>query len=418
MDSARTGESGIIPSGICSHRLQFGLLVLVNAFVGGMVGLERTILPLIAEADFGIASRTAAVAFIATFGVSKAVMNLLAGRIADRLGRRRVLLVGWLIGMPVPVMLILADSWTVVLLANVLLGVNQALTWTMTVVMKVDIAKPTERGLALGLNEFAGYAGVALAAVLTGTIAAQYGLRPEPFYLGLGLVVAGVGVSLLLKDTQHHDTNGGERSSGQRAFGSVFRDVSWRNPVLASSNLAGLVTNMKDGMLWGLLPVYLLAAGMTISEIGILVASYPASWAITQLIFGPLSDRIGRKSLIVLGLIVQACGLFALTLVGSFENFLALAVAVGIGTAMVYPTLQAHVSDVTSPEVRASALGVYRFWRDSGYAIGALGAGFIADLFGMSASIVAVATLVLISSFVVSRVATPLAFPRTGETHN
>lgn len=308
MDSETTGEASIIPPGIRSHRLQFGLLVLVNAFVGGMVGLERTILPLIAEADFGIASKTAAVAFIATFGVSKAVINLFAGRIADRVGRRKVLLVGWLIGMPVPIMLILADSWTVVLLANVLLGVNQALTWTMTVVMKVDIAQPTERGLALGLNEFAGYAGVALVAALTGSIAAEYGLRPEPFFVGFGLAAAGLGISLVLKDTQRADTNGVQRSEVRRAFGSVFHEVSWKNPVLAISSLAGLVTNMKDGMLWGLLPVYLLAAGMTISEIGILVASYPASWAITQLIFGPLSDRVGRKPLIVLGLIVQGCG--------------------------------------------------------------------------------------------------------------
>jgi len=409
MDSGRNAESSSIPSGIHSHRLQFGLLVLVNAFVGGMVGLERTILPLIAEADFGIASRTAAVAFIATFGVSKAVMNLFAGRIADRLGRRRVLLVGWLIGIPVPIMLILANSWMVVLLANVLLGVNQALAWTMTVVMKVDIARPKERGLALGLNEFAGYAGVALVAALTGTLAAQYGLRPEPFYLGLGLVVAGLGISLVLKDIERLELTGGERSEDRRAFGSVFRDVSWKNPVLASSSLAGLVTNMKDGMLWGLLPVYLQAAGMTLSEIGILVASYPASWAITQLVFGPLSDRVGRKPLIVLGLVVQACGLFALTLVGSFENFLVFAVAVGIGTAMVYPTLQAHVSDVASHAWRASALGVYRFWRDSGYAIGALGAGFIADFFGMSASITAVATLVLVSALVMSRVASTVS---------
>lgn len=404
MDSETTGEASIIPPGIRSHRLQFGLLVLVNAFVGGMVGLERTILPLIAEADFGIASKTAAVAFIATFGVSKAVINLFAGRIADRVGRRKVLLVGWLIGMPVPIMLILADSWTVVLLANVLLGVNQALTWTMTVVMKVDIAQPTERGLALGLNEFAGYAGVALVAALTGSIAAEYGLRPEPFFVGFGLAAAGLGISLVLKDTQRADTNGVQRSEVRRAFGSVFHEVSWKNPVLAISSLAGLVTNMKDGMLWGLLPVYLLAAGMTISEIGILVASYPASWAITQLIFGPLSDRVGRKPLIVLGLIVQGCGLFALTLAGSFEDFLVLAVAVGIGTAMVYPTLQAQVSDVTSPDWRASALGVYRFWRDSGYAIGALSAGFIADMFGMSTSIVAVAFLVLVSALVMSRV--------------
>ena len=390
--------------GIRSYGLQFGLLVFVNIFVGGMVGLERTILPLIAEADFGIASKTAAISFIATFGISKAVMNLFAGRIADSFGRRRVLLFGWLVGLPVPIILIFAESWTVVVLANVLLGVNQALAWTMTVVMKMDIAKPAERGLALGLNEFAGYAGVALVAALTGSVAAEHGLRPEPFYIGIGLAAVGFGISLALKDSRRHDLREGDNSAHERTLSNVFRDVSWRKPILASSSLAGLVTNMKDGMLWGLLPAYLLAAGLTISEIGLVVAGYPAAWAITQLVFGPLSDRIGRKPLIVLGLFVQASGLLMLTVVGSFASFLVLAVGVGIGTAMVYPTLQAQVSDVTDGEWRASALGVYRFWRDSGYAVGALCAGIIADYFGMSASIVTVAVLVSISSLVMSRV--------------
>ncbi|MBM2839846.1 MAG: multidrug resistance protein [Bacteroidetes bacterium] len=344
-----------------------------------MVGLERTILPLIAEADFGVASKAAAVAFIATFGITKAIMNLFAGSISDRWGRRSILLLGWFIGVPVPLIVMTAQSWTMVLFANVLLGMNQALCWSMTVVMKVDLAEQRQRGLALGLNEFAGYGGVAVMAAVSAYIASSSVLRPDPFVVGVAVVVVGLILSVFVRDTRKQ--SGVEHST--RRLGPVFRHVTWANRSLASSSLAGLMTNLKDGMLWGLLPLYLASVSASVVEIGQVVALYPATWAISQLVFGPLSDRIGRKALIVWGLGVQALGIAGFVFSPSLSGHLASSVVTGIGTAMVYPTLQAFVSDVASIEWRASALGVYRFWRDSGYAIGALGIGVVADAFGI-----------------------------------
>lgn len=376
------------------HRGRIVHLVVVNAFVGGMVGLERTVLPLLAEAEFGLASHAAAVAFIATFGATKAAVNLGAGALSERWGRRPLLLLGWALGLPVPALLIAAPSWSWVLAANVLLGMNQALTWSMTVVMKVDLVPRGRFGLVLGWNELAGYAGMAAAAAATGYIASTTGLRPEPFYLGIGLAVAGLLLSLFAEETRGAGSRGPGAAAGGTEGAPRFRRVlalgSGRDARLGAASLGGLVTNLKDGALWGLLPVALAARGLGVERIGAVVAAYPLVWAVSQLGFGALSDRIGRRGLIIAGLVLQGVGtaLFALPL--AYASGLAAAAVVGVGTGMVYPTLLAYVSDRSEPAWRASALGVYRMWRDLGYLVGALAAGALADVVGVPAALAAV----------------------------
>ena len=381
------------------------LLVLTSAFVGGMVGMERSVLPLLAEAEFGVASKAAAIAFIATFGVTKASVNLFAGRLSERWGRRPILLLGWLVGLPVPLLLMHAPTWSWILVANVLLGVNQALTWSMTVVMKVDLTHPRNHGLVIGWNEFAGYAGMAGAAALTGYIASAHGLRPEPFYLGLALAAGGLGFSWCTRETLPHPSAGSSDRNSEAATPDSLRRVAYLgtlgHPTLSAASLAGLVTNLKDGALWGLLSILLSSQGLPIGRVGTVAALYPAVWAVSQLAFGPLSDRVGRKRLIVSGLFLQALGVGGFVASGSYPEYLAAAVVTGIGTGMVYPTLLVLVSAVAGPAWRASALGVYRFWRDLGYAAGALGAGVIADAAGLPAAITAVAVLVAAVAIVV-----------------
>lgn len=383
--------------GIGENKLQFTLLVLLNAFVGGMVGLERTVLPLLAEQDFGLASKTGIVAFIATFGVAKALVNFVAGDLGDRWTRRRVLILGWALALPVPLILLWAPNWWWVLGANALLGANQGLAWSMTVVMKIDLAKPDQRGLATGLNEFAGYGGLALVALLTGVVASRYGLRPEPFYLGLALAVLGLALSFAIRDTGGHARSArdleGEDPAGTPSLGQVAARTSWTDPTLSASSLGGLATNLKDGMLWGLLPLVLATAGLGLGRTGVVVATYPAVWGASQLLFGPLSDRWGRKALIVPGLAAQALGVAGFAWATSYPGFLAAAVVTGLGTGMVYPTFLALVSDASGAAWRSSALGVYRFWRDLGYAVGALGSALVADLAGLGTAIVAVAVV-------------------------
>lgn len=379
--------------------------MVVNAFVGAMVGVERTVVPLVAGADFGVTSAAAAMAFIATFGVTKALVNAFAGTLSERTGRRPVLLAGWLVGLPVPLLLLWAPSWGWILAANVLLGANQALTWSMTVVMKVDLAEPGRFGRVIGWNEFAGYAGLAVTAAVTGIIASELGLRPAPFYLGAALAVTGLTLSLLARETrpatarsvvdESQRTEAGE--DGNRdvpGIATVLARGSWTNSGLAVASGAGLATNFKDGVLWGLLPPILVGQGMSLDRVGIVVGLYPLVWAMSQLYFGPLSDRLGRQLLIVGGLVVQATGVGMMALGGSFVWFLAAAVITGLGTGMVYPTLLAFVADVAEPSWRASALGVYRFWRDLGYAAGAVGGGLVADVLGMEASLAVTTVLV------------------------
>ncbi|HET7550644.1 MAG TPA: MFS transporter [Gemmatimonadaceae bacterium] len=401
--------------GLRENWRQFALLVLVNAFVGAMVGLERTVLPLLGEREFGLVSRTAALSFIATFGVVKALANLAAGRLGDRYGRKHVLVAGWLFALPVPLLVIFAPTWRWIVFANVLLGINQGLTWSTAVIMKIDLVGRKQRGLAMGLNEFSGYIAVALSALATGLIASRYGLRPEPFYLGIAFAAAGLALSaLLVRDTAGHAhaeaaAHVREWSSGEGAGAAEeqpgMRELlargTWRDPALASASQAGLVNNLNDGLAWGLFPLFFAAAGLSLRQIGVLAFIYPATWGVVQLSTGALSDRWGRKWLIAGGMLSQAVALGAMVVRQGFVPWMAAGVALGVGTAMVYPTLLAAVGDVAHPSWRGSAVGVYRLWRDLGYAVGALVAGAVADLFGMGAAIGAVAALTAASGLLV-----------------
>ncbi len=394
--------------GIRENLGQFSLLVVVNAFVGAMVGMERTILPPIAEQEFHLAAKTAVLSFIVVFGVTKALTNYLAGRLSDRFGRKHVLVAGWLVAAPVPFLLMWAPTWTWVLIANALLGVSQGLTWSTTVIMKIDLAGPHKRGLAMGLNEFAGYFAVALSALATGYIAAQYGLRPEPFYLGVAFVAIGLVLSAVaVRETTHHVTAEAKLHDAAAAKSApTQREIFWRTSLhdkeLSSISQAGLVNNLNDGMAWGLFPLFFAAASMDLAQIGTLAAIYPATWGIGQLFTGAWSDRVGRKWLIASGMWVQAVGIALVILAHGFAGFAAGAAMLGIGTAMVYPTLPAAIGDVVHPTWRASAVGVYRLWRDLGYAIGALLAGITADLFGLPAAMWLIAALTFGSGAIVA----------------
>jgi MFS family permease len=378
--------------------------VAVNALVGGTIGQERTVLPLLATDVFGLTGLTSALTFVVAFGLAKAATNLAAGALADRFGRKPVLVAGWLVGLPVPLLIIFAPSWSWIVAANLLLGVNQGLTWSTTVIMKIDLVGRVRRGLATGINEAAGYGAVALTALLTGSIAATYGLRPGPFLLGLAYVVLGLGASILLvRETRGHVEH--EQRTVDRPPTPPWRDVFWRttlrDPSLSAASQAGLVNNLNDGMAWGLLPLFFAAAGLSVGEIGVLAATYPAVWAVGQIATGGLSDKVGRKPLIVAGMLLQAVTIAVIAVGSSFAVWLCAAALLGLGTAMVYPTLLATIADVADPAWRGSAIGVYRLWRDLGFAIGALLAGVTADLLGMPAAIAAVAALTAASGMIV-----------------
>jgi MFS family permease len=389
---------------------QFSLLVVVNAFVGAMVGMERTILPAIAEQDFELAAKTAVLSFIVVFGVTKALTNYLAGRLSDRFGRKHVLVGGWLVAVPVPFLLMWAPSWTWILVANALLGVSQGLTWSTTVIMKIDLAGPRRRGLAMGLNEFAGYFAVAGSALVTGLVAEHYGLRPEPFYLGVAYVALGLLLSIVVvRETQHHVTAEAKLFHAASPEGTELptqREVFWRTSLLdknlSSISQAGLVNNLNDGMAWGLFPLFFAAAKLDLAQIGTLAAIYPATWGLAQLLTGAWSDRVGRKWLIASGMWIQAIGIGVVIVSTQFAGFALGAVLLGIGTAMVYPTLLAAIGDVAHPSWRASSVGVYRLWRDLGYAIGALLAGLIADALGLAEAMGFVAAITFASGVVVA----------------
>ena len=387
---------------------QFSLLMLVNAFVGAMVGMERTILPAMAEQEFHLAARTAVLSFIIVFGLTKAFTNYLAGRLSDRFGRKQVLVAGWLVAAPVPFLLMWAPGWNWILAANALLGVSQGLTWSTTVIMKIDLAGPDRRGLAMGLNEFAGYFAVAASALATGFIAARYGLRPEPFYLGVGFVAIGLALSVFaVRETSHHAAAESAMLGVTKAVDLPTQsEIFWRTSLhdrnLSSISQAGMVNNLNDGMAWGLFPIFFAAAQMDIALIGTLAALYPATWGIAQLFTGAWSDRVGRKWLIACGMWLQALAIAVIVLAKEFTGIAAGAILLGAGTAMVYPTLLAAIGDVAHPSWRASAVGVYRLWRDLGYAIGALLAGITADLFGLSAAMWLVAAMTFASGLIVA----------------
>ena len=406
--------------GLRANLAQFSLLLLVNAFVGAMVGMERSILSPLAERDFHLAARTAILSFIVVFGITKALTNYLAGRLSDRFGRKSVLVAGWLAAVPVPFLLMWAPSWAWILFANALLGVSQGLTWSTTVIMKVDLAGPKSRGLAMGLNEFSGYLAVAGAALLTGSLAARYGLRPEPFYPGVLFVAAGLLLSVfLVRETVGHAAHESKLQGGG-VEAPTPKEVFWRTTLfdrnLSSVSQAGLVNNLNDGMAWGLFPLFFAAAHMSFGQIGRLAALYPGTWAVGQLFTGALSDRVGRKWLIVAGMWVQAASVAIVVLSSEFSGFAVGAVLLGVGTAMVYPTLLAAIGDVAQASWRGSAIGVYRLWRDLGYAAGALLAGVTADAFGLPAAMWLVAALTFASGLITAVRMSETVAPRADGT--
>jgi MFS family permease len=406
MTVAATRRHGI-RLGLRENLAQFSLLVAVNALVGGMIGQERTVLPLLAERTFGLTAFTATTSFVVAFGATKALTNLATGALADRIGRKPILVAGWLIGIPVPLLLIWAPSWGWVIVANVLLGMNQGMTWSTTVIMKIDLVGPSRRGLALGLNEAAGYGALSLTALITGEIAARHGLRPEPFYLGIAFVALGVGLStVFVRETLGHahleaatTTSVGDRDDGLRV---VFARATWQDPSLSAISQAGLVNNAVDGLAWGILPLLFAAEGLSVGRIGVLAALYPGVWCVGQLFTGAWSDRAGRKPLIVAGMVLQGAALALMASADAFELWAVGAVLIGVGTALVYPTLIAAVGDVAHPHWRATAVGVYRLWRDTGYVVGALLGGIVADLFDLRAAVWVVAILSVVSGLVVA----------------
>jgi len=409
MTTLDTTGAPVVRLGLRQNLAQFSLLVGVNALVGGMIGQERTVLPLLAEREFGLTAYTAALTFIAAFGAVKAATNFFAGTLSDRYGRKPVLVAGWLIGVPVPLLLIWAPSWGWVIVANVLLGVNQGLTWSTTVIMKIDLVGPARRGFAMGINEAAGYGAVAITALATGYIAQHAGLRPEPFYLGLVFAGLGLGLStLFVRETRghaHHEAfhHIARHDTDHDALTTrdVFMRTSFREKALSSCSQAGLVNNLNDGLAWGLFPIAFANAGLSVARIGILAALYPAVWGLGQLITGGLSDRIGRKPLIAGGMLTQAAAIAWIAAATGFWAWALGAIVLGTGTAMVYPTLLAAIGDVAHPSWRARSVGVYRLWRDGGFAVGALLAGLLADAVSIDAAIWTVAALTAASGVVV-----------------
>lgn len=390
-----------IKLGLKENLNQFILLVIVNAFVGGMVGLERSILPEIAEEEFHIAAKTAILSFIVVFGIVKALTNYFTGSLANKFGRKKLLVTGWIIGIPVPLILMFADHWNWIIVANILLGINQGLTWSSTVVMKIDLVGEKNRGLAMGLNEFAGYLAVALVAFFTGWVAGEYGLRPYPFYIGIVLSILGLLTSwLFIHDTRHHVA---KEATGNKIpmLKNIFWDTTIRDRNLGSVTQAGLINNLNDGMVWGLFPILLMQKNFDIGEIGLITAIYPAVWGLGQLITGKMSDHYSKKKMLFWGMFMQGIALLVFIFATSTTHFVVLSSILGWGTAMVYPTFLATVAENTHPHDRAKSIGVFRLWRDLGYAIGAILTGIIADAFGIDASIVVIGVLTVFSAGVI-----------------
>ena len=419
----RDAVGSAVVLGLRSNLPQFLLLVAVNALVGGSLGQERTVLPLLAGDVFHLDSYSAALTYILAFGLAKAATNYAAGTLSDRFGRKPVLVTGWLIALPVPLLLIFGSSWAWIVAANVVLGVSQGLTWSTTVVMKMDLVGPHRRGLAMGFNEAAGYLGVAGTALFTGYLAATYGLRPAPFLLGAAFIAVGLGLSVLtVRETHHHakaeaasrsgsvaETQPGAATgpaaaaaSGGLSSREVFTLTSFRDRSLSAVSQAGMVNNLNDGLAWGLFPVLFTSAGLPLEQVGILAAAYPAVWGAVQLVTGAASDRLGRKWLIAGGMGVQAAGLVMVAVGHGFGVWLGAAVLMGVGTAMVYPTLLAAIGDVAHPAWRARSVGVYRLWRDGGFAVGALLSGVLADAYGIPPAVMVVAALTAASGVVVA----------------
>jgi MFS family permease len=387
--------------GLRENWKQFTLLVIINAFVGGMIGLERSILPQIAEVEFQVAAKTAILSFIIVFGIVKAVTNYFTGALANKIGRKNLLTIGWLFGIPVPFILMFANSWDWIVAANVLLGINQGLTWSSTVVMKIDLVGEKQRGFAMGLNEFAGYMALAAVAFLTGWVASEYGLRPYPFYIGIALSLLGFfASSMFVKDTKYHIAAETTTSKVPK-LSNIFWETTWKNKNLGSVTQAGLINNLNDGMAWGLLPILLASKGFSIAQIGIVTAIYPAVWSLGQLITGKMADYFCKKDLLFLGMLLQGIALVALLFANTMTHFVVISCILGWGTAMVYPTFLATVAENTHPSDRANSFGVFRFWRDLGYAVGAILTGVIADTLGINVSVLVIGLLTIFSALVI-----------------
>lgn len=390
-----------IQLGLKENWKQFTLLVIINAFVGGMVGMERSILPRIAEVEFAVAAKTAILSFIIVFGIVKALTNYFTGALANRFGRKNLLTAGWIIGIPIPFILMYAPSWNWIIAANVLLGINQGLTWSSTVMMKIDLVGEKQRGFAMGLNEFAGYISVALVAFLTGYIAGEYGLRPYPFYTGVVLVILGLlSTIFLVKDTRHH-VQKETLQSNVPLLKSIFWETTLKNRNLGSVTQAGLVNNLNDGMVWGIFPILLGIKGFSIAEIGIITAVYPAVWGLGQIFTGKMADIFPKRAMLFIGMLLQAIALVLFVWATSFLHFLLLSILLGWGTAMVYPTFLATIAEYTNPKDRPKSIGIFRLWRDLGYAIGAILTGVIADIFNINTSIIFIAALTFLSAMVI-----------------
>ncbi len=391
-----------IKLGLKENWKQFTLLVIINAFVGGMVGLERAILPQIAEGEFHMAAKTAILSFIIVFGIVKAITNYFTGSLANKVGRKNLLVIGWLFALPVPFILMYANHWNWIIAANVLLGINQGLTWSSTVVMKIDLVGEKQRGFAMGLNEFAGYLSVAIVAFLTGWIAGEYGLRPYPFMIGIVLSILGLlGSWFLIKDTKHHVAK--ESSSNSiPLLKNIFWDTTWKNKNLGSVTQAGLINNLNDGMVWGIFPILLFQKNFSLEQIGIITATYPAVWGLGQLVTGKMADYFCKKDMLFTGMLLQGLALLIMPWAQTMTHYIFLSVILGWGTAMVYPTFLATVAENTNPIDRPKSLGIFRLWRDLGYAIGAILTGIIADALGINASIIAIGFLTVVSSFIIN----------------
>jgi len=390
-----------IKLGLKENWKQFSLLIIVNAFVGGMVGLERSILPEIAQQDFGMVVKTAILSFIVFFGISKAITNYYTGVFANKVGRKNLLVMGWVIALPIPFILIYSQNWNWIIFANILLGINQGLTWSSTVVMKIDLVGEKNRGLAMGLNESAGYIAVGAVAFLTSWIASQYGLRPYPFYLGIVFSVLGLLISIfLIKDTKHHVSKETGISTIKK-LKNIFIETTWTDKNLGSISQAGLVNNLNDGMIWGLFPLLLTSKNFSIEQIGIIVGTYPMVWGIGQLLTGKMADHLSKKKMLFWGMLLQSIAIFLMVYANDFSHFIVLSVLLGAGTATVYPTFLAGIADFTHPQQRAQSIGVFRLWRDLGYAIGAVLTGIIADILNINASIIVIGTLTFISAVII-----------------
>ncbi|RDI57434.1 MFS transporter [Flavobacterium glaciei] len=387
--------------GLKENWKQFTILVIVNAFVGGMIGMERTIIPKFAEIEFGIASKTAILSFIVAFGITKAITNYFTGKLANRFGRKNLLLFGWILALPIPFILIYAESWNWVIFANILLGISQGLTWSSTVVMKIDLVGEKDRGLAMGLNEFAGYFAVGLVAFLSGYIAQKYGITPYPFYLGIGISIIGFLLTLIfVKDTrvfvqQENTTNTTEK------LDNIFLETTFKNKTLSAITQAGLVNNLNDGMIWGLLPIVLLSLNYDSQNIGIITAIYPTVWGFGQLITGKMSDVYSKKKMLFWGMLLQGIAILFIPFAEAFYQLAAISAFLGLGTALVYPTFLSAIAQATTPHQRAESIGTFRLWRDLGYAIGAIISGITADIFGIDYAILLIGIITIVSSVII-----------------